>query len=191
MNTVSARVVLVVEDDPSVRRPLVKFLEMHGFTVITADTAEDGVDALRTRGPHAAVVDLRLRRGSGRDVVAAASPDMPILIFSGLPSESAELERLRPRTRLIEKPVLAGTSRRNAGSHVFRQPAAGAAGRLSARSPRPFHHRIFLPSTESTSSAPSSAVVFRRSSVGFTSTTSTDVSRRESATSSMTMCASR
>ena len=27
----TARLVLVVEDDVSVRRPLVKFLEMHGF----------------------------------------------------------------------------------------------------------------------------------------------------------------
>ena len=32
-----ARLVLVVEDDLSVRRPLVKFLEMHGFTVTTAE----------------------------------------------------------------------------------------------------------------------------------------------------------
>ena len=31
-------------------------------------------------------------------------PDVPVIIFSGVPSESAELERLRPRTRLIEKP---------------------------------------------------------------------------------------
>ena len=55
-------------------------------------------------GSSAAVVDLRLRRGSGRDVVAAAPADIPVIIFSGVPSESAELERLRPRTRLIEKP---------------------------------------------------------------------------------------
>jgi hypothetical protein len=30
--------------------------------------------------------------------------EIPVLIFSGVPSESAELERLRPHTRLIEKP---------------------------------------------------------------------------------------
>ena len=28
----------------------------------------------------------------------------PVIIFSGVPSESAELERLRPRTRLVQKP---------------------------------------------------------------------------------------
>ena len=99
-----ARLVLVVEDDVSVRRPLVKFLEMHGFSVITAETADEGVDALKQHGFVAAVIDLRLRRGSGRDVVAAAPANVPVIIFSGVPSESAELERVRPRTRLIEKP---------------------------------------------------------------------------------------
>jgi DNA-binding response OmpR family regulator len=100
----TARVVLVVEDDVSVRRPLVKFLEMHGFTVVTAETADEGVDAMRKHRLVAAVIDLRLRRGSGREVVAATPANVPVIIFSGVPSESAELERLRPQTRLIEKP---------------------------------------------------------------------------------------
>src|SRR4051794_40045853 len=100
----AARLVLVVEDDVSVRRPLVKFLEMHDFAVVTAETAEEGLDALRNNRVVAAVVDLRLKAGSGRDVVASTPADVPVIIFSGVPSESAELERVRPRTRLIEKP---------------------------------------------------------------------------------------
>ena len=100
----AARLVLVVEDDVSVRRPLVKFLEMHGFSVVTAETAEEGLEALKKNRLVAAVVDLRLKKGSGRDVVASAPSDVPVIIFSGVPSESAELERVRPRTRLIEKP---------------------------------------------------------------------------------------
>jgi len=98
------RLVLVVEDDLSVRRPLVKFLEMHGFAVVTAETAEEGLDALGKNKLVAAVIDLRLKKGSGRDVVVSTPADVPVIIFSGVPSESAELERLRPRTRLIEKP---------------------------------------------------------------------------------------
>jgi DNA-binding response OmpR family regulator len=104
MTKETGRLVLVVEDDISVRRPLVKFLEMHGFTVETAETADEGLEQLRKHRPVAAVVDLRLKRGSGRDVVSAAPVDVPVIIFSGVPSESAELERVRPRTRLIEKP---------------------------------------------------------------------------------------
>jgi DNA-binding response OmpR family regulator len=104
MSKDAARLVLVVEDDVSVRRPLVKFLEMHGFAVVTAETSDEGVDALNKHKFVAAVVDLRLRRGSGRDVVVATPAEVPVIIFSGVPSESAELERLRPKTRLIEKP---------------------------------------------------------------------------------------
>ncbi len=100
----AARLVLVVEDDVSVRRPLVKFLEMHGFAVVTAETADEGVDAVRKNRLVAAVVDLRLKKGSGRDVVVSTPSDIPVIIFSGVPAESAELERSRARTRLIEKP---------------------------------------------------------------------------------------
>jgi DNA-binding response OmpR family regulator len=100
----ATRLVLVVEDDVSVRRPLVKFLEMHGFSVVTAETADEGLDALKKHRLVAAVIDLRLKRGSGRDVVVSVPGEVPVIIFSGVPSESAELERVRPYTRLIEKP---------------------------------------------------------------------------------------
>jgi len=100
----TARLVLVLEDDLSVRRPLVKFLELHGFSVVTAETAEEGLDIINRQRLSAAVIDLRLRRGTGREVVASTPANIPVIIFSGVPSESAELERLRPRTRLIEKP---------------------------------------------------------------------------------------
>src|SRR4029453_17847464 len=86
----AARLVLVVEDDLSVRRPLVKFLEMHGFAVTTADTADEGLDAIKKKRFPPPVVDLRLKRGSGRDVVVSAPADIPVIIFSGVPSESAE-----------------------------------------------------------------------------------------------------
>jgi len=97
-------VVLVVEDDTSVRHPLVKFLQMRQYTVVTAETADEGVDAIRQYQPDAAIVDLRLKRGSGRDVVISMPPDVPVIIFSGLRSESGDLEMSRPRTRLVEKP---------------------------------------------------------------------------------------
>jgi DNA-binding response OmpR family regulator len=97
-------VVLLVEDDQGVRRPLAKFLEMHDFKVFTAETADDAIEAIQQHRPAAAIVDLRLARGSGRDVVISMPAGSPVIIFSGVPAESAELERLRPRTRLVPKP---------------------------------------------------------------------------------------
>lgn len=104
MVTEPSPVILVVEDDQAVRTPLVKFLEMRQFTVITAETADEGLDAIRKHRPDAAVIDLRLRRGTGREVVVSIPPEIPVIIFSGLRSESADLEHIRPLTRLIEKP---------------------------------------------------------------------------------------
>lgn len=100
----SPPVILVVEDDQAVRTPLVKFLEMRQFTVVTAETADEGLDAIRRHRPDAAVIDLRLKHGTGREVVVSIPPGIPVIIFSGLRSESADLEHIRPLTRLIEKP---------------------------------------------------------------------------------------
>jgi DNA-binding response OmpR family regulator len=101
---VTLPLVLVVEDDDGVRRPLTKFLEMQHFKVVTAETADDAIDAIHQHRPVAAIIDLRLASGSGRDVVISMPEGTPVIIFSGAPSESAELERLRPRTRLVRKP---------------------------------------------------------------------------------------
>ena len=86
------------------RHPLVRFLEMRQYAVVTAETAEEGVDAIRQHRPQAAIIDLKLKRGSGRDVVVSMPPGVPVIIFSGLRSDSGNLEVTRPRTRLIEKP---------------------------------------------------------------------------------------
>src|SRR5690349_6042870 len=104
MATTTPIKILLVEDDHGVRGPLEKFLALNQFDVITADTADEALDAIHRDKPHGAIVDLRLARGSGRDVVISMPAGTPVIIFSGVPSESAELERLRPRTRLVAKP---------------------------------------------------------------------------------------
>ena len=98
------RTVLVVEDDPGIRQPLVQFLRMRDYDVVCAETAREGVALLRSHKPDAAIVDLHLREGSGRDVIVKVPARVPVIIFSGMRSESSELQRLRPRTRMVEKP---------------------------------------------------------------------------------------
>lgn len=94
-------VVLVVADD---HQALVKFLQMRQYTVVTAKTASEALDAIRQRRPAAVIVDLALRRGSGRDIVTSMPPNVPVLVLAGLRSETIHLESLRPHTRLVEKP---------------------------------------------------------------------------------------
>ena len=96
--------VLIVEDDPILQQALQKFLEILHFDVITARTADDALDHIHNQRIDAAIVDLCLPQGSGRDIVVSVPAHIPVIIFSGAPEQSCELERLRPRTRLIAKP---------------------------------------------------------------------------------------
>ena len=96
--------VLVVEDDPAVRGPLEKFLALNGFDVISAETADAALDRLAEQQVQAAVVDLRLGQGSGREVVLSIPPPIPVIIFSAVPEESGRLEHMRPNTHFILKP---------------------------------------------------------------------------------------
>ena len=96
--------ILVVEDDSGVREPLEKFLTMHGFDVVAAESVEAAQDRLRDRQIQGAVIDLRLPQGSGREVVLSIPPPTPVIIFSAVPEESGRLEQMRPNTRLILKP---------------------------------------------------------------------------------------
>jgi DNA-binding NtrC family response regulator len=97
--------ILVVEDESSLREPLEHLLRLRDYDVVSADSVDSALEALQSRKPAAAIVDLQLKGGSGRDVIVRMPERAPVIIFSGMRSASGELERLRPRTRLVEKPA--------------------------------------------------------------------------------------
>lgn len=100
----SAATVLVVEDEVSLREPLEYLLRLRRYDVVAAGTVAEALAAVRSHSPDAAIIDLRLGAGSGRDVIGALPHGLPVIIFSATARDSGELEVSRPRTRLIEKP---------------------------------------------------------------------------------------
>lgn len=97
--------ILLVEDEPGFREPLEYLLRQRDYDVVTADNADSALEVLHSRQPDGAIVDLHLKEGSGRDVIVRMPSRASVIIFSGVRSSSGELERLRPRTRLVEKPA--------------------------------------------------------------------------------------
>ena len=87
-----AHTILVVEDDPALRRAYRTALTLEGFAVVTV---EDGFDALRSvdsRPPDAIVLDLGLPRLNGRDVAReltanAGTQHIPIVVVTGEATE--------------------------------------------------------------------------------------------------------
>lgn len=81
--------ILVVDDDAAVVRPLARFLELEGFTTVTAANGLEALKYLRGGGGAAVIVlDLRMpvmdgwafRREQLRDPVLA---QIPVVVLSG------------------------------------------------------------------------------------------------------------
>src|SRR5262249_18821247 len=86
--------ILIVEDDPEVRRFLVEFLEEEGFEVGQASDGADAIAKVQAQLPRILVLDMMLPDMTGRDVVeqlALANLQPPILVVTanGRAKESA------------------------------------------------------------------------------------------------------
>jgi DNA-binding response OmpR family regulator len=65
----SRRRILLIEDEESISEPLASALEREGFSTVVAPTAEQGLEAFRTRAPDLVLLDVMLPDGDGRDVL--------------------------------------------------------------------------------------------------------------------------
>jgi CheY-like chemotaxis protein len=61
--------VLVVDDDPFIRESIQLFLESEGLSVRVASGGKEGIELLHEAEPDVALVDLRMPRINGLDVL--------------------------------------------------------------------------------------------------------------------------
>ncbi|HRU07253.1 MAG TPA: response regulator, partial [Candidatus Brocadiia bacterium] len=77
---------LVIDDEPAIRRSIRVFFEDAGFLVLDAPDGQTGLDLFRQRPPNAVLVDLQMPGLSGIEVIraiAAESPGAPLIVLSG------------------------------------------------------------------------------------------------------------
>jgi two-component system, OmpR family, KDP operon response regulator KdpE len=76
--------VLVVDDEPQIRRALRTSLEAHGYEVATAGTGEEGVLAAAETAPELMLLDLGLPDLDGTEVIerVRSFSDLPVIVLS-------------------------------------------------------------------------------------------------------------
>ena len=77
--------ILIIEDDPAVRKVLKRLFEPHGYIVDLAEDGSSGLELFRKNLPSAVVLDLRLPDMPGHDVcreITHTAPERPIVVLS-------------------------------------------------------------------------------------------------------------
>jgi DNA-binding NtrC family response regulator len=77
---------LIVDDDPAVRKSLVRYLDDKGYDLVAAESYEQAIALLGDHHPQLAIVDMRLAGNSGENVILAAhalQPTLRFLVYTG------------------------------------------------------------------------------------------------------------
>lgn len=78
--------VLLLDDDPSVRRDLGELFRLAGFSVTAFATAKEFLRYRRPEGPACLVLDVMLPDGNGLDLqkhLARTDPNLPVVLITG------------------------------------------------------------------------------------------------------------
>ncbi len=88
--------IIVIEDDPPIRRFLRTALDTHGFEVFEAATGKQGVIEANSRKADLIILDLGLPDMDGVEVVKAVREwsEMPIIVLSARSAEAQKIEAL-------------------------------------------------------------------------------------------------
>ena len=98
--------ILVVDDDPGVRRFIVECLQMLGHEVSQAATGQDGLAMLETDAPDLLIVDFAMPGMNGIDVVQAVRrrwPNLSIILATGY-ANMETVEKVMDLGQVLKKP---------------------------------------------------------------------------------------
>jgi DNA-binding response OmpR family regulator len=92
------RKVLVIEDDPAIRRGIVDALQFEGYETLEADNGSLGLDMAVKVGYDLLLLDLILPGRDGLEIlkeVRATRPSLPVIILTARGEEADRVEGLR------------------------------------------------------------------------------------------------
>ena len=101
--------ILIIDDEASLRKTMARILQQAGFEVTTAESAEQGLDYLKTTHFDMILTDLRMPGMHGMDAlkfIHANYPSIPVVLFTAQPDVNSAVEALRHgATDYLLKPI--------------------------------------------------------------------------------------
>jgi len=97
---------LLVDDEPDIRRTVGELLEGQGYSVVTAASGEEGLNVISSSPPAMVVLDCSMPGMSGLEVARRTrhmQPDLPILFITAY-ADRALLASQFPQHRVLAKP---------------------------------------------------------------------------------------
>jgi signal transduction histidine kinase/DNA-binding response OmpR family regulator len=105
----AARRILIIDDEPLIRRAMADYLAECGYETSTAADGAEGLAQARAERFHTVLVDLRMPHVDGLEVIATLhteQPDLPIVVVSGTGVLNDAIEAMRRGAwDYISKPV--------------------------------------------------------------------------------------
>jgi len=93
-----AVVVLVADDDRTIRRNLVKLLQAERYKTLEASDGEEALACVRAQTPDAMLLDLKMPGRDGLEVLAELGPalsDLPVIVVTAFGGSAAAIEAMR------------------------------------------------------------------------------------------------
>ena len=90
--------ILVVDDDRTIRRNLVRLLVSEGYNALEAADGEEAMACIRSKDPDAVLLDLKMPGRGGLEVLGELGPalaDLPVIVVTALGGSAAAIEAMR------------------------------------------------------------------------------------------------
>lgn len=90
--------ILIIDDEESIRDGCRQALEKSGYTVMASDDGQEGIRIARERHPDIAYVDLKMPGVSGMDIIDILSreiPDIVLIVITGYASIISAVESMK------------------------------------------------------------------------------------------------
>ncbi|MBW2636181.1 MAG: hybrid sensor histidine kinase/response regulator [Deltaproteobacteria bacterium] len=90
--------ILIIDDEESIRDGCTQALEKSGYTVLTSSDGQEGIRIAREKHPDIAFVDLKMPGVSGMDIIDILSreiPDIVLIVITGYASIISAVESMK------------------------------------------------------------------------------------------------